>query len=322
VIPKSIFFVWLGKNLPFSAALAIWSAKRTHPDFEVILYHDQLDSNLPEIAELIQLGVKLKKLDLSLLLEQEVWPDLPALYQTLESPAARADLIRMMILYKRGGIYLDTDTVTIRDLSDLCEQEGFCGLEHLAVPGRLYKSRNPFNWGLTGIRLFIRRICQDLPSGYRLFQLATPLYISAVNNSVMGSVPVNTFWEEAIEHIGKMPSAQRLRKFRLGHHLMQQLTQNHSSAEMTVYPPSYFFPLGPEISAWWFKEGAQLQKILRPETKVVHWYQSVERNFLRTPLTMPRIKQLRRTPFGALIEMVPGGIKQLATDLPTFAHQR
>jgi Glycosyltransferase sugar-binding region containing DXD motif len=46
------------------------------------------------------------------------------------SPLERANLLRLVILYKHGGVYLDLDTMLLRDLSDLFDQpfmnDDFC----------------------------------------------------------------------------------------------------------------------------------------------------------------------------------------------------
>ena len=59
---------------------------------------------------------------------------------------------------------------------------------------------------------------------------------------------------------------------------MQSLTGNRSSQDMEVLPAAYFYPLGPDISVHWFRDGSAgaLDELVRTETRVVHWYSSVE----------------------------------------------
>jgi len=76
-----------------------------------------------------------------------------------------------------------------------------------------------------------------------------------------------------------MPRHEALRQYRLGTHLMQSLTGNRSSEDMEVLPAAYFYPLGPDISVHWFRDGSAgaLGELVRTETRVVHWYSSVEK---------------------------------------------
>ena len=50
--------------------------------------------------------------------------------------------------------------------------------------------------------------------------------------------------------------------------------------DLTVHGPEVFYPLGPEMSRHWFHLRAgrarDLQRVLLPETRVVHWYSSAD----------------------------------------------
>jgi len=83
-----------------------------------------------------------------------------------------------------------------------------------------------------------------------------------------------------------MPAARRTVRFALGTHLLQDRVRAYAGADLRLEPPEVFYPLPPEISEHWFRRTghAVLSDVVRPETRVVHWYASV-----RTAKLVPRI---------------------------------
>ena len=276
-IPSRLVFIWFGSRLPVTARVAVRSAMRVCRPDETLIVHGRLDAG--EVRDLVDEGARLVPAG------REWFEGLPdggdtamRLFDTLASPASRANLLRLAVLWRKGGIYLDTDTVTIRDLDDLRRFDGFCGLEPVALPADLFGSVNPVRWIAAGLRLALREGCVRLGSGVELFRRLEPLYAHAVNNAIVGSRPGNPIIARAFAEIDRMAPTRQVRRYRLGTHLLQELTRNISSRDMEVLPAGYFYPLGPEISAHWFREGgaSRLDELLRPETRVVHWYSSVE----------------------------------------------
>src|SRR5262245_17363106 len=47
------------------------------------------------------------------------------------SPAALSNLVRLGVLYRDGGVYLDTDTIVLRPLHDPDEHGAFVGVERV-----------------------------------------------------------------------------------------------------------------------------------------------------------------------------------------------
>jgi hypothetical protein len=73
-----------------------------------------------------------------------------------------------------------------------------------------------------------------------------------------------------------MPPARRSQPYALGPDLLQSLVGQFPGAELVIHEPSVFYPLAPEISTHWFRSGgADLDRALRPQTRIVHWYASV-----------------------------------------------
>jgi hypothetical protein len=302
-IPNRLVFVWFGSTLPITASIAIRSAVRWCRPDEVLLVHEGLSSAQPEVAALLDLpGLRLA----------DAGPDwfdgiaqaatLRALWAELEAPAARSNVLRLAVLFRLGGIYLDTDTICVRDLAPLRRHPGFCGTEVLALPADLANSRNPLRWVAAGARVGVRAALARTPGGQRLFSRLTAVYPKAVNNAVLGASAGNALIGEAFARIEEISPAQRLRRFRLGTHLLQELTGNRSGPAMHVLAPEAFYPLGPEISMHWFRRDSaeHLGELVGPRTFVVHWYSSLEKN-LAKPISASWIREdVERTAFAAL----------------------
>lgn len=105
VIPKIIHYCWFGgKPLPGFAKKCIKSWEKYCPDYEIKEWNE---SNLDmEASQFIKDAYSEKK-----------W-------------AFVSDYIRYQVIYKYGGIYLDTDVEVIRNFDELLNQEAFMGFEN------------------------------------------------------------------------------------------------------------------------------------------------------------------------------------------------
>jgi mannosyltransferase OCH1-like enzyme len=86
VIPLNIFQCWRTKHLPPGMQCAVDLVKQTNPEFKHFLYDDK------ECRDFIK---------------NECHPNVLKAYDTLIPGAYKADLWRLCILYKKGGIYMD-----------------------------------------------------------------------------------------------------------------------------------------------------------------------------------------------------------------------
>jgi len=303
MIPNRIFFIWLGKNFPWSAGIAVLSALRIQKPEEVVVYSD---------IELQGEGLDLIKNERGIafkIIAHSIFKDLGdngicgELYNKVKSPASKANLLRLALLYKHGGIYLDTDTVFVKPVDDLLKFKGFCGTETVALPRELFKSINPFAYFICGLRFAWRFFCTYCPHGEQIFRKTERFFSRSANNAVLASEAKNPIIESAFEEINLMKESTRLRRYRLGTHLLQNITQNKSSEFMEVLPSCYFYPLGPEICRHYFLDGSRkrLDKILLPETRIVHWYNSVERRFLSEPLNAAWISKHPHSAFAGML---------------------
>jgi hypothetical protein len=109
VIPRTIHQIWIGPDpLPEDHGPWIESWKRHHPSWEHRLWTEE---DLPED------------------------PIRPEILERLRAPVERADILRLEILYRHGGVYLDADLECLRPLDDVLADEDFVGVCH--KPGRI-----------------------------------------------------------------------------------------------------------------------------------------------------------------------------------------
>ncbi|PRQ03452.1 Glycosyltransferase sugar-binding region containing DXD motif protein [Enhygromyxa salina] len=291
MIPPSAHFIWFGPRLPWAHALSIRSAA-LRGGFERVVLHCSDDlSSTPEWAELEALpGFVARRIDASALIRAigAGGPELAAIYAKLDAPAARANVLRAVILMAEGGVYLDLDTITVRSLDPLRRECGaFCGEERLIWSASVRRTKGLSVHALSLARAGVRELNRRLPRGWRYFRSIEALYPAAANNAVVGAEPGHPFVRRLLDNMIAVPEDRQLVRFALGTVLLQDTIEDQREPDLRVLPPRYFYPLGPEISHHWFRERRSLpalDEVLSPDTLVVHWYASV-----RTKKIVPRI---------------------------------
>ena len=109
MIPRVFHHIWLGPNpLPEEHVPWIQTWRDHHPDWEFKLWTEE---NVPED------------------------PIRPEIAERLRAPVERADIMRLEIVYRYGGVYLDTDLECVRALDPELEGQTFVGVCH--KPGRI-----------------------------------------------------------------------------------------------------------------------------------------------------------------------------------------
>lgn len=104
LIPKKIHYCWFGQNeIPDEYQRCIESWKKFCPDYEIIRW-DESNYNIYK-CQYMNEAYKEKK-----------WGFV-------------SDFARLDIVYKHGGIYLDTDVELIKSYDELLYQPAFCGIE-------------------------------------------------------------------------------------------------------------------------------------------------------------------------------------------------
>ncbi len=283
ISPPIVHFCWIGTTLPWAYAFAILSAARRGDLADVVLHHtDELEDGEAVRALRGAAGVMLHRLDAHAELARVgaalgIGDALCALYQRLESPVMRCDILRAALLYQQGGIYLDLDTVTVASLHPLLQAEQFVGSEYIVWPRSVRASRSP----LIGARHLgldlLRKALRWLPWGWRAFRLVESCYVRGVNNAIMGGRPGAPLFAAYLRSMPDVPLAPPVSAYVLGPHLLEDVIARLPAGSVTIQPPHVFSPLPPEISEHWFRTGrrTRFDSVLFADTRVVHWYASV-----------------------------------------------
>lgn len=104
LIPKTIHYCWFsGKPIPEPLKKCMESWKKRCPDYEIVRW-DEGNYDISWNRYMQQAHARQK------------WGFIP-------------DVARLDILYRYGGIYLDTDVELLRSLNELLYQPAFCGVE-------------------------------------------------------------------------------------------------------------------------------------------------------------------------------------------------
>ena len=131
MIPHHFHLIWIGKHFPFVNQLAVESLLQSNPNARITIHFENPPSN--NHWNNLQSRVEFRPIDLPALLQ-----GLPAEWQSITQViasisdtylAGKSNILRYLILYREGGIYLDFDTITIRDYTPLLTQRGFIGEE-------------------------------------------------------------------------------------------------------------------------------------------------------------------------------------------------
>ncbi|MEO8182776.1 MAG: glycosyltransferase [Deltaproteobacteria bacterium] len=308
-IPPRYHYVWFGSDFPLMNSVAIQSCLRHCPGANVTLWHSHVLDGELEYRRLRQLGVHVELLSAQSLLHPLVGKDLAfdaarleEIWNAVESHVARSNIARAAILYRWGGIYLDTDTLVMRDLAPLRVHRAFLGTEHILWP---QGSQRRLGWH-TAVRGpvlgTLRRIGGQVRDGDRLYRRVRDLYSRAVNGAVFGARPAHPAVARLLEETTRVPRSEWNIKHRLGTHVLQRTLAGYHQPDLEILPPDVFYPLGPEWSRQYFRPcrepDAVAARILTPATHVLHWYASVSDLSKLGPEQLQSLA--KRTAFGAL----------------------
>jgi hypothetical protein len=281
-IPARVHFCWIGPRLSWAYAFALLSAVAQAGMDEVVLHHtDELEEGAVLTALRGTDGLHLERIDARACLAEAgarlgLSDALVAIYANLVSPSQRSDVLRAAILYLRGGIYLDLDTITVASLRPLLDAPQFIGTEHIVWPHWVRSSRSGAVWAKYLALDVLRSGLRLCPGGWRGFRHVEAWYFKGINGAVLGGPAGAPLFAADLTAMAALPPARRSQPYALGPDLLQSLVGQFSSAELVIHEPGVFYPLAPEISTHWFRAGAaNLDLALRPQTRVVHWYASV-----------------------------------------------
>jgi hypothetical protein len=280
MIPPIAHFIWVGTAFPWIFTLAIKSAAARGCLDRVIFHHTDDLGHLSWWQDLSALpGVECRRFDPIEVLES-TGPragELIDRYREIRDAVARTNVLRAALLWRHGGVYLDADTLTVADLSPLLAAGVFCGEEHIVYPQAVKYSRTWRRRLKTVALSKFRELLQLCPHGYRIFHYVKSLYPRAVNGAVLGGQPAHPLFRELLARTIDIPRELAQHRHALGTHLLQQVVKGYPSADLKIHSAEVFYPLPPVISLHWFRPTRflALSRIIKPTTRVVHWYASV-----------------------------------------------
>jgi hypothetical protein len=284
-IPNQFHFVWDDTFFPYTAYLAIRSAAVHCKPERIFLYKTPELDGVPNFERTRREVRCLEPVNIDL----PAWLDqsaLPCKQQLLDANrflkernfhAAVADLLRALNLYLRGGIYLDTDTLTLRDMAPLRQHGGFLAEEHILVSSAVWKRNSRWRYFRTAPLTLARGLCSRFTHGVRLFQAIAPLYVHVVHNAVMGFRPRHPLMHDALVRIAERYPDRLKRYSALGPDALQDLLTENRYDDAAVLPPRCFSPLGPTMTFQYFRRHhkrmlpALHRWIVKPDTYAIHW---------------------------------------------------
>src|SRR5262245_44265490 len=130
MIPLKFHFIWMGRNFPFVNRLAVESVLQIHPGAPVTVHFSDPPEGNPD-WEALKAKAEFRPIDLPAWL-RDLPPALRPAAGALEKisgsyPAGKSNVLRYLILYREGGIYLDFDTLTLRPFTPLSQGPAFVG---------------------------------------------------------------------------------------------------------------------------------------------------------------------------------------------------
>jgi hypothetical protein len=286
LIPNHFHFIWFGSTLPDFGHIAIRSALTTNPGSTATLWCGDGFESSPETHLLAHKGLRIEKIDVGSLLHEVYLRDsgikvlqLWNILRELRRPEARANVVRMLVLYLYGGVYLDTDTLSLKPLSGLRRSAAFCGKETILWPA----GSSPLDPRILALSE-MRGLCATMRHGYRWNKRLLRFYSLAANNAVIGARAGHPLLTDMLKRAAAMDPAEWKKRFRLGTHLLQQALPAFESEvdepdSVRVLAPEYFYPVGPKVSRHYFhnydEPSLVAAELIGDATHVIHWYASV-----------------------------------------------
>jgi len=283
-VPRRYLLVWMGKGFSYCCRLAVESITVADPgaSIEVHLLGDRPDTIHFDLVDAMP-EVSVVPIVLDELFAEH--PHLRAVYDGIPADAhsARSNLLRYLLLWQRGGVYVDFDVILRKPLADLAKGRDFVGLERVwmhdqaRVEGRWSLSMLPGTIGF-GLTWFARRVDAKwfggaLRLGDRL-RVLDPLWSTfQPNNAVIGAAARSPFIGHLLEGATAVdPTVQ----YALGPNLVASVAREHPKS-VHVLREVELYPVPPADTFRYF-EDRHLR--LRDETALIHYVNSNHRRLL------------------------------------------
>ena len=260
MIPPRFFYYWSGSDFQYVHYLSVKSLLKTTALDHVIIYYEQPPQNNEYFQELDKLrNVTLKKVDYDFLIGETGFSvsDFNTFFKFAEINH-KSDFIRYLVLYQ-GGVYLDFDTLVLRDLSPLLSVDFFVAHQEPDPGG------NDVNGAIMGAAPLCHEIlyCLEYTKGIKKhlkrFQLKNLRY---------GKLP-QFFW-----------GMNALHWCDVGPALLTKLCKKEDFCGH-IYPKSYFYFFSYEQCSEIFDENLWQGKSIPEDIYILHYWGSQCTNFTR-----------------------------------------
>lgn len=260
------------------------TARRLHPDWDIVLHSGDMPRNNPDwdglasLARTAELTPEIAAQDLPI--SAQAFLDL---YARVNYPAGRSNLLRLAVLWKQGGVYLDLDTACAAPFDDLLETGAFVGeeivwkhdnerVERGFLP-KMVVSSSAFGISWAAARLGLWRN-DALPERLLRKVWGAP----ELNNAIIGARPHHPWVKLLIEMALEADPTVR---FALGPALFNRAWVRglERGVEIPVrHAPEVFYQFPPSQTVRFF--GACSRDTLPPQARILHWCSSNHRKDL------------------------------------------
>ena len=281
--------------------MAVESLIQTNPGARITIHFQDPPDNADWKA--LQSKVEFRAIDLPALLAG-LPAAMAAVVPVLESIssgylAGKSNILRYLILYREGGIYLDFDTVTVRDYAPLLALPGFIGEEAVfrydddRVSGQ-FKPGIIHTGLFFGLSFYLSywncRYLGDTPALNGFNRLLMRGWSDRkLNNAVLGCEAASPFFAKAIALV---PETDPGIKYALGPILMNRTWETEAAKHMQRLGSEHFYFIPPSQTFRFFYGPA---RPLPDSTYTLHWCSSNHKRLAST-LTLENLGKRADSP--------------------------
>jgi hypothetical protein len=227
-------------------------------------------------------ALRVRRIDIDGLLEaagdvdraglRKAWTDLLAWRRW----AALSDILRYLFLWIDGGVYLDLDILALRDLRPLLDQRAFLGREYHLVNGAVWRQDSRLRYFRTVPLTALRWVLAHVDWGVAGFQAVEGWYLKSVNGAILATEKGHPLARELMQAVPPLYPEIPRRMPAIGPDLLQDFLHGRDRPDVTIYPPEYFYPIGPTMAEQYFRRQGDVEAVKRrivgKDTYIVHWY--------------------------------------------------
>ncbi len=277
-IPNIAHFIWYGDQLPLAYVLGIKSCLLNGGYEQVILHLEKDLSAEPDIQQHL---VQHPNFEVSII-NQDYFTNtdeaLQRMYYEQTNQRSKSNVMRLVVLARWGGVYLDTDVIVLKDMSPLRRTSFFYGNESNRYPHFTEHRSKSYLKLMNFIHGIVRYLLVKIPRGYMVLRwYERTFFYQPPNNCVIGATSNHTFLKNLFQNMLKLDPVTRTKKWQLGVRLFQRTIAEANDSErrsLTAHSSHSFNPLGPMACRLWFKKGSAhyMGSLYFKETTLIHWY--------------------------------------------------